>query len=122
MQITVPPGGRRCRRCNGTGEFSRAHGVCFSCQGAGFTILATKIRPNSVSHDRRIATIDAIRAYATNLDGFSNGPIEAETSWSRAHLESHVPDRFERLVSSVEAGRIKEVVDALREYHRQCGH
>lgn len=118
MIITTPKGARRCRRCDGTGEFAR--GQCFNCLGAGFTTPAATTAPrHNISIPRRTATIDAIRARATDLDGYRNGPIETETSWARSLLEDNEPARFERLVASVESGRIDDVITALRAYHQQ---
>lgn len=118
MTITTPKGARRCRRCNGTGEFSRTHGMCFNCQGAGFTYPTSKTTPrHGISGERRTATINAIRTRATELDGHRNGPIETETSWARSLLEDNEPDRFARLVTSIEAGRVDDVIAALRTYH-----
>lgn len=119
MAVTTPQGARSCRRCNGTGEFSRTHGVCFNCQGAGFTYPAAKTAPrHNITTARRMTAINAIRTRATELDGFRNGPIESETSWARSLLEDNEPARFERLVASAEAGRIDDIIAALRAYHR----
>jgi len=118
MTITTPQGATTCRRCNGTGEFSRTHGVCFNCQGAGFTYPTAKTAPrHDVSSARRMATINTIRTRAVERDGMRNGPIETETSWARSLLEDNEPARFERLVASVEAGRVDNVIEALRAYH-----
>lgn len=118
MIIPTPKGARQCRRCGGTGEF--AHGQCFNCFGAGFTTPTAKTAPrHNVSASRRSAVIDAIRTRATDLDGYRNGPIETETSWARSLLEDNEPTRFERLVTSVESGRLDDVITALRAYHRQ---
>jgi hypothetical protein len=114
--VTTPKGSRRCRRCSGSGEF--AHGACFNCHGAGFTTPTAKTPPrHNVTAARRTAVIDAIRTRATELDGFRNGPIETETSWARSLLEDNEPARFERLVTSVEADRLDDVITALRAYH-----
>jgi hypothetical protein len=116
--IPTPKGARKCRRCSGTGEF--AHGQCFNCLGAGFTTPTAKTAPHhNVSTSRRLAVISAIRIRATELDGYRNGSIETETSWARSLLEDNEPARFERLVASVEAGRVDDVITALRAYHRQ---
>ncbi len=118
MIITTPKGARRCRRCGGTGQF--AHGACFNCHGAGFTTPTPKTFPrHNVTPAQRAAVIDAIRTRATELDGYRNGPIETETSWARSLLKDNEPTRFERLVTSVEAGRLDDVITALRAYHRQ---
>lgn len=118
MIIQTPKGSRRCRRCGGSGQFS--HGQCFNCLGAGFTTPQPKATPrHTISPSRRAATITAIRTRATELDGFRNGPTETETSWARSLLEDNEPSRFERLVISVEAGRIDDVISALIGYYRQ---
>lgn len=119
MIISTPKGARKCRRCGGTGEF--AHGQCFRCFGAGFTTPTAKTTPrHNISVARRAAVIEAIRTRATDLDGYRNGPIEAETSWARSLLEDNEPTRFELLVASVESGRLDDVITALRAYH--CQH
>jgi hypothetical protein len=118
MIITTPKGATKCRRCGGSGEFS--HGACFNCLGAGFTYPTEKTAPrHSISPKLRMATIEAIRTRSTELDGYRNGPIEAETSWGRSLLEDNEPARFERLVKSVEAGRLDDVIIALRAYCQQ---
>lgn len=118
MIIPTPEGALRCKRCGGTGEFVR--GQCFNCLGVGFTTPNTKNAPHhNVTTTRRLAVIDAIRTRATILDGYRNGPIETETSWARSLLEDNEPSRFERLVISVEHGRLDDVIIALRAYHYQ---
>jgi len=117
MIIPTPQGSRRCRRCGGTGQFA-SYGQCFGCQGAGFTTPTTAPTPrHTISPARRASVIAAIRARATELDGYRNGPIEVETSWARSLLEDNEPARFVRLVASVENGRTDDVITALREYH-----
>ena len=118
MNMKPPTGYHTCRRCHGKGEYL-SYGVCFACNGARFVPNSTAVesRPH-VSPERGMKAIEAIRDESFERDGYTNGPVDCETSYARGALESLEPTRFVRLVESVEAGRIKAVVDHLLVYYQ----
>lgn len=103
-----------CRRCRGTGIFETAKGPapCFSCGGS-------KVARKVTQFERDVA-----RATDT-LDRFARDPrrIADYRAMNTAlrHLRSTSPERFVKLVASVNAGRVADTHAALVTYATTIG-
>lgn len=107
----------KCRRCNGTGIWA-GRGECFGCNTAGVRTNTRYTAAEKAERARFQARFSAARettkTYAATLD--------SDTQWNAdygfLHLRDDEPDRFAKLLDSVEAGRVADVVLALAEYER----
>lgn len=107
---------KKCGRCNGTGFFSR--GFCFRCQGA-----------TTVTITRYTAAEKAERArYAARHAAAYDAIVRTRHTWlapqDRVHLygafdllEMRDPDRFAKMLDSLDAGRLHDVINALVAYY-----
>lgn len=122
-----------CRRCGGSGVWSgvggRAGGWCFRCQGAGTVTFirytAQEKADMKVRWDRRIAALETVKDFAARLDkslGLTRASGEAHVSlsvWGFNRLEESEPDRFAKMLDSLDEGRVHDVVRALADYFKQ---
>lgn len=120
----APLGYRKCRRCSGTGFYSqhvrRAHrgvpGLCLECDGAGRIRIST---PQEIA-DRREAKKRT--EYRRNAIGqirdiaMPRRDIRVRVLRGLERLEHFAPERFAKMLASVHAGRVQDVVDALVAY------
>lgn len=121
----------KCRRCGGTGLWVD-RGICFKCNGAG-TVIKVRHTPRE---KELIARWTAWRSYTQQAIDVRGGQIDEETEaatgghhwdrtardharWGLDLLEQHEPQRVMALFSSVAAGRLDAVIQALGEYWRR---
>lgn len=122
----APLGYLKCDRCRGTGMYShhvrRRHfgipGLCLQCDGAGRARIDT---PEEIEA-RRIAKVRAdyrMKAVAQIKDAVtSRHDIRVAVFNGIGRLERFAPERFAKMLHSVYAGRLEEVVSALAEYEK----
>jgi hypothetical protein len=117
-QTTITRATISCPRCSGTGE--RSGGQCFLCLGS-CTVerLDNTNRVDPKIGERRYRLILAMRDRAVELDDRPNGPLALESSWGRDLLESIEPERHARALTSIEQGRVDDVIRALAAYYHQ---
>ncbi len=109
---------RQCGKCHGTG-FLAHHmhvqvGKCFACDGTGtVTVLTAAERAAAErTYARRCTLVRSLsdRAREIGRDAYH----DAHAAWD--HLETNAPERFARLLDSVEQGRTDQAIACLRKY------
>jgi hypothetical protein len=107
---------KQCGRCGGS-RYVRG-GVCFNCRGAGeVTVIvytAEEKRANADAFQRAQDALGTLRAFAAT-------ELNKQDGWDMAtafgHLRDHSPERFARLLTSVESGHARTVAHALLAYY-----
>ncbi|NUQ98317.1 MAG: hypothetical protein HOY79_17795 [Streptomyces sp.] len=117
-----------CRRCSGTGIWF-GRGWCFRCQGVGrvtITRYSAQEKADFMVHwERRMAALEVIKAFAARLDeslGLTRASGDAHVSlsvWGFNRLEESEPERFTKMLDSLDEGRVYDVVRALSDYFKQ---
>lgn len=110
----------KCRRCSGTGVYGNT-GVCFGCDGTG-RLTCTRYTPaeKAAISARRLRTtraLEQIKARAQELAG-KNSRFEWDVRYGFTALRDSEPERFTKMLDSLDAGRLDHVIDALAAYHR----
>jgi hypothetical protein len=129
-EVTEDP----CRRCGGTGIWGGVGGLrggwCFRCQGAK-TVTYTRYTAQEKADmrarwDRRMAALETVKDFAVRLDeslGLTSASLEGAhislSVWGFNCLEQKEPERFAKMLDSLEEGRVYDVVRALRDYFIQ---
>lgn len=129
-EVTEDP----CRRCSGTGIWGgvggQRGGWCFRCQGAK-TVTYTRYTAQEKADmkarwNRRMAALEIVKTFAARLDeslGLTSASREGSHAslsvWGFNRLESDEPDRFAKMLDSLDEGRVYDVVRALRDYFMQ---
>lgn len=128
-QVTENP----CRRCSGTGTWGGVGGRggwCFRCQGAG-SVTYTRYTAQEKAEfkarwDRRMAALETVKAFAARLDeslGLTSASREGNhgslSVWGFNRLADSEPERFDKMLASLDEGRVYDVVRALAEYFKQ---
>lgn len=106
---------RKCTRCRGADGVPTGMvlgGECFLCHGNGAYTRGTVDPETKVAGRRRADAINILRAAIKDLPLRDRLAVSA----AREHLEEHAPDRHLRLVESLLAGRVAEIVPCLRVY------
>jgi hypothetical protein len=102
----MPITARKCTRCldaNGVPTGVVRGGECFLCRGAGTYVRQTVTAEAKLAGQRRAAAIQALR----------QAGITWRQSNARIELEESSPDRHAKLINSVLAGRVTDVLDGL---------
>jgi len=115
-----------CRRCGGTGAYNGMTaagrgGVCFGCDGRGVKTVTRYTAEEKAARElfaQRIADARAqVKARARELGGGRrNSELETSANYAFGYLRDEAPDRFLRMLDSVEAGRLDDVVRHLAAY------
>lgn len=118
----------KCRRCNGTGVWSSATGgLCFRCNGRGVVTItrytadekaamrSLLLRMGQVRTSQALAQI---KARTQELSGTRNSDLEHESRCGLLALRENDPERYVKMLDSLDAGRLDEVIHSLVEYHR----
>lgn len=106
----------KCRRCDGTGIWA-GRGECFGCNMSGTRTHTryTKAEKNerATAKAREESAREAVYKFAATLD--------QDTEWSARYgfldLRDSAPERFVKLLKSVESGRVADVTHALAHYY-----
>lgn len=111
---------RKCGRCAGTGYYGD-RGECFACRLSG-TVTVTRYTAAEKAaikvRDARIAAARAaVRSCADRIIGNHNDRCDVHSAFGR--LRDREPERFEKLLASVEAGRVEAVTRHLLTYWNQ---
>jgi hypothetical protein len=117
---------KTCGRCSGKGVIGNL-GWCFDCDGARVVTVtrytAAEKADMRARGERRIAALEAVRAGAKRIDtdrGTSiidpAGLLHDWSRWGFDRLESTEPERFAKMLDSIDAGRLYEVIIALADY------
>lgn len=96
----------RCRDANGVPTGRVRGGECFLCHGNGNYTVVTVDAATREAGARRVAAINALRA--------ADAPTKARNA--REHLEEVAPARHSKLIDSVLAGRVADVITSLLAY------
>lgn len=120
----APLGYKKCGRCRGTGIYSQyvarvhagAPGGCLQCDGEGRFRISTpeEIAAEKVARSaavRRSGALDQINLALADLDD-----IRVTAMNGRERLERCEPERFAKMIESVHAGRLEDVITALVSY------
>lgn len=119
---------KTCGRCSGTGLFFD-RGFCFNCWGAK-TVTVTVYTPAERADrkryaTRRIAAVYAIKDMAARIDterGCNPADVEGLfrdwSMWGFGRLETDEPERFAKMLDSIDAGRLYDVTIALADYSK----
>jgi hypothetical protein len=105
---------RDCKRCNGTG-FYGDRGICGLCGGNGtrtHTRLTAAEKAERANLERRISAAHQTLRHAAKPLGLFRYQVES----AFIHLQMHAPERFAKLLDSVEAGRVADTARALVAY------
>lgn len=118
----------KCKRCNGTGVWTGwtpagRGGECFGCDGTGLKAITRYTAAEKAERQqhlgRRSRSLTLITERGREI-GAEQG--DAELMWDAeygfAALESHEPDRFVKMLATLEAGRLDDVIYALVAYYR----
>lgn len=123
----APLGYRKCNRCRGTGIYSQyvrrvhmgAPGVCLECDGAGRARIST---PQEIADaaaakkvaERRSRLLEQLKSVIMpDHDNRAFALIAID------RLQTLEPERYQRMLDSVEAGRIADVVRHLVAYYHE---
>lgn len=111
---------RKCRRCGGSGYFSR--GGCFGCggtnaiPGTGYTTVTVRTAEEKAES---AATFQARVTLARAID-----ELPRDERWDAQdgfrHLEVNAPERFAKALMSVRNGRTNDVITALIAYWKEA--
>lgn len=99
----------RCQDANGVPTGIVHGGECFLCRGTGSYTRETVDAATRAAGRRRAEAIGILRAAG----------ISYRATTARIHLEETAPERHARLVDSVLAGRVADVLAALTAYADQ---
>lgn len=111
-----------CRRCNGTGIWA-GRGECFGCNAAGTRTHARYTADEKAARKllaaRTISARDLVKARACELaGGRRNSDLEWDANYGFGRLRDEEPERFLRMLDSVEAGRVDSVVHGLVAFYQ----
>lgn len=129
-EVTEDP----CRRCGGTGIWGgvggQRGGWCFRCQGAK-TVTYTRYTAQEKADmktrwNRRMAALEIVKVSAARLDeslGLTRASREGAhillSVWGFNTLADKEPERFDKMLDSLDEGRVYDVVRALADYFKQ---
>lgn len=106
----------KCKRCNGTGVWM-GRGECFGCNMAGVRTHIRYTATEKAEKDARQARVSAVR---NAIWSWAEANLSKLDRWDAQDgyiaLRDREPERFEKLLASVEAGRLEDVVRALVAY------
>lgn len=120
----------KCKRCNGTGVWTGwtpagRGGECFGCDGTGLKVITRYTAAEKAERQERLGRRSRSLALITERGrelGTERG--DAELMWDAeygfAALEDRDPGRYAKMLDSLEAGRVDDVVDALAAYYRNA--
>jgi hypothetical protein len=107
---------KQCGRCGGSRQFRG--GTCFNCRGTGEVTVhvytAEEKHANAVAFQRAQDALTALREFAAGELGREQG-YDMATAFG--HLRDHAPERFAKLLTSVESGNVRPVATALLTYY-----
>lgn len=111
----------KCRRCSGTGVYGNT-GICFGCNGTGIKTCVRRT-PQEKADQRALQlrtshALEQIKSRTRERSGQKNSRLETDARHGFTALRDNEPDRFRRMLNSLEAGRLDDVIDALARYHR----
>ena len=108
---------RKCTRCHGSGYWAD-RGECFGCNGTGarahISYTAAERSEQRARTQRTMAAFDLIKA--TALRHFPQDRHDAMDGAIR--LRDTAPERFAKMLDSIDAGRIMAVVAALIDFEQ----
>ena len=116
----------RCRRCGGTGAYegmtaAGRGGVCFGCMGSGRKTVIRYTAEEKAAMQQFTARVasarEQVKARSRELGGRRNSDLEWSASYGFGRLRDEEPERFERMLASVEAGRLDAVIHHLAAYY-----
>lgn len=119
---------KKCGRCGGDGWYSQTHGGCFNCGGTRtvpgsgvvtvYVYTAEEKAASKLRAERYLRCMQIVRETASVL--YDADQMSAEAGWYAEQgvreLRDREPERYERLLASLEAGRLEETVIALSKY------
>lgn len=112
----------KCRRCSGTGIWFEA-GLCFGCNGAGVK-TATRYTAEEKAAKRALAerSYGALKRITTRTRELAGGRRNSRLEWDARYgfttLRDREPERFAKMLDSLDAGRLDDVIHALAKYYR----
>jgi hypothetical protein len=112
---------KRCGRCGGSG-FWFDRGLCFNCRGAGQVTVTVRTAEEKAASktlfERATRAYQTVRETAAAL--YEAGKMDYEAAWYAEHgvneLREREPERYAKMLDSLDAGRIEETVIALSVY------
>lgn len=110
-----------CRQCNGTGiDRGRQCPACKGTREQQETRYTAAERAELRELDRRteLARSRVLTRVVELCDGRQDAQLVHDAGRGLEHLREHEPDRFARLLSSVEHGRLDDVIRALSAYYQ----
>lgn len=112
----------KCRRCSGTGVWFES-GFCFGCNGSGVKTI-TRYTAEEKAAKRTLAerthgALERIKTRTRELaDGRRNSRLEWYAQYGFIALREREPERFAKMLDSLDAGRLDDVIHALAKYYR----
>lgn len=107
---------RKCGRCTGTGYYLE-RGECFRCNGYGTITVTRRTEAEKAAISARETRIIAARAAVID---FAKTLPDFDATWDAGYgfgkLRDNEPARFEKMLDSIDAGRIAAVTRALIDY------
>lgn len=118
----------KCRRCNGTGIWTGwtpagRGGECFGCDGTGSLVITRyTVEEKAAIQDRLRRRNDAYTAIDSRARELGKQVGDSELRWDATYgfaaLEEQEPERYAKMLDSLDAGRLDEVINALAAYYR----
>lgn len=110
---------QKCRRCRGTGQYAN-RGFCFRCHGGGI-IDVTRYTPAEKAERiryaaRRTAAVNALHYGVAKQKDWQTAEVRLNIPVGFDLLEMNEPERFAKMLDSLEAGRVYDVAIALAAY------
>lgn len=117
----------KCSRCSGTGVYggmtaAGRGGECFGCNGSGVkTVTRYTAEEKAAMQALKLRTdhaLEQIKARTRELSGRRNSNQEWDALYGFVALRDADPERYVRMLDSLDAGRLDEVIHALVKYYR----
>lgn len=119
---------KRCGRCHGDGIYSETHGGCFNCGGNArvpgsgrvtvYVYTAAEKEASKLRAERTTRAHQIVREAAKAMR--DAGKMDSEAGWYAEQgvreLRDREPERFAKMLESLEAGRIEDTVIALSQF------
>lgn len=119
---------KKCGRCGGTGIYSDRCGGCFNCGGTrafpGSGVVTVTVYTAEEKASRKLLFARASAAYRTVREAAlamrDAGELSVQDEWFAdqgvSELREREPERFAKMLDSLDAGRVTDVVKALAAY------
>lgn len=115
---------KKCGRCGGTGIYSQTHGGCFNCGGNRATPGSGRVTVIVYTKEEKASqklTWDRTLTARRLIEDCAKARHHEDRFYAHhgvSELMTREPERFARLLDSIDAGRVADVTEALISYCR----